>query len=478
MDGSSQRTWIGCTAVAAFSVRLAAMHGLAAVEHGLETAHEHHVIAENLVQGRGFSFNFFGPPGTDGPTSLQAPLVPALLTAFYAALGSASPAAICGMLMLQIGVSTLTVLALGAFAREASGCRRCGLAVGVVACVYPPLIVSPLHIQALVWNLFWLALLLLGAQWLRLGKASEGRCVLIVAAVLGMLTDPILASVVGVLLVAAVSHSRERLRTKCIRIAAISGVIALGLMPWTVRNYLVHGRLVLIKDSFPYVFWQGNHHLSYGTDKLLPPDGDSARLRQSWDVGVASRSAYIARRDAVSVDTVLSREERLHLASLPSEIARMDWFLAAAREQLLADPGHYARQCLRRLGSWIWFDASNPRSCLWHYRVSYLLLALLAGGGWLIEARRGRLTNWTMVGLPALTLTVVHMLIITSARFRIALELLLIPHAGIATVSAMGHVREVLVRARRHGPLRACEAGTPPRAAESTSHGSVRSVVD
>jgi hypothetical protein len=170
-------------------------------------------------------------------------------------------------------------------------------------------------------------------------------------------------------------------------------------------------------------------------------------LDQSWDIGVASRSAYIARRDAVSVDTVLSREERLQLASLPSEIARMDWFSAAAGTQLRADPGHYVRQCLRRLWSWIWFDASNPRSCLWHYRASDLLLALVAGSGWLIEARRGRLSNWTMAALSAVTLTVVHALIITSARFRIPLELLLIPHAGVATLVAMEHVREVLGRA-------------------------------
>jgi hypothetical protein len=254
----------------------------------------------------------------------------------------------------------------------------------------------------------------------------------------------------------------------------MSGIIAAGLMPWTVRNLLVHGRLVLIKDSFGYVFWQGNHHLSYGTDKLLPPDGDTARLNQSWHLGVASRSAYTARHDAVSVDTVLSREDRLNLAALPGEIARMDWFSAAAREQLRADPGHYARQCLRRLGSWIWFDASNPRSHLWHYRVSYMLLALLAGSGWLIEARRGRLRNWMVVGLSVVTLTVVHTLIITSARFRIPLELLLIPHAGIATAAAMEHARDVLVRAGRRCSLaRACEVETPPRPAEGTLHGGV-----
>jgi hypothetical protein len=52
-----------------------------------------------------------------------------------------------------------------------------------------------------------------------------------------------------------------------------------------------------------------------------------------------------------------------------------------------------------------------------------------------------------MAALSAVTLTVVHALIITSARFRIPLELLLIPHAGVATLVAMEHVREVLGRA-------------------------------
>ena len=41
------------------------------------------------------------------------------------------------------------------------------------------------------------------------------------------------------------------------------------MLPWIVRNALVHGEFVAIKSTFGYAFWQGNCKLSEGTDKVV-----------------------------------------------------------------------------------------------------------------------------------------------------------------------------------------------------------------
>jgi hypothetical protein len=187
---------------------------------------------------------------------------------------------------------------------------------------------------------------------------------------------------------------------------------------------------VLVKNSFAYVFWQGNNRLSQGTDKLCVDSQAAGRLTNVLDPAAATFEARRARDAAVAVNVALSDGDLQELRSLPSEIERMDWFGRRIRAELCADPVHYCRMCGRRLLLWFWFDDTNPRSYLWHYRASYLGLALLALLGMAPIVRSGR--TWAPLWLAAGLLTLIHVSIITSARFRIPLEMLLLAPAGIA----------------------------------------------
>jgi 4-amino-4-deoxy-L-arabinose transferase-like glycosyltransferase len=52
------------------------------------------------------------------------------------------------------------------------------------------------------------------------------------------------------------------------RAAAIAGlVVAAGVAPWSIRNYLVHGRFLLVESSFGYNLWIGNNPEATGTGK-------------------------------------------------------------------------------------------------------------------------------------------------------------------------------------------------------------------
>jgi hypothetical protein len=424
------------------SVRIAAAFVLAPSADSLLASahHEHASIAKNLAEGRGFRFNFFGDIDHPDLTSQQAPFVPGLIAAAYRLFGVETPSAFWFVVALQIAAGAFMGVAVADASWRWSGEARLGWIAGAIAAFYPPFVVASLHLQALPWNLCWIALMLSGAA--RISTSGRGGGLLLaVGGIGGLYTDPILAMVLASL-VGCVLLKRDVLQA---RIAlAVSLAIAVAVAPWIARNDEVHGRFEFIKNSFPYVFWQGNTLHSAGTDKLILSDAEAAALRQA-PVSSAIATAEATRKKSVSVNDVALTVDDLHeLAALPNETTRMDWFGRRIRAELMANPWHYPRMCAVRLQQWVWFDETNPKSFVAAYRFSYLVLAIGALAGMLINQRR-----FLPVLSAAVALSAVHVLVITSARFRICLELLLVPYfaASVAVViSAVSHRVSVRVK--------------------------------
>jgi hypothetical protein len=308
--------------------------------------------------------------------------------------------------------------------------QRVAIAAGAVAALYPPFVVASLHIQALPWNLLWMALLFAGSGRMGL-RERGGASIFVVGSSGGLYTDPILAVVVGTLLfIVALPRGQWR---RCLGVGAL---IALSVSPWIARNYQVHGRFEFIKNSFPYVFWQGNTLLSAGTDKLLVEDSDRQRVRSAGLATIAGELDGARKRSRSINDVALTERDLIELAALPDETARMDWFGKRIRAELLAHPWHYPRMCLVRLRQWVWFDETNPKSVALPYRVSYLIFAAGAAAGIAMSWRR----VWPYLS-AGIALTLVHVVVITSARFRIGFELTLVPAFCQGAFSALPLLR-------------------------------------
>lgn len=435
-------------------LRLSAAAVLDAPAHGIDTAHhEHASIARNLATGNGFRFNFFGPLDKPVLTSIEAPLVPGLLAGCYWLFGVETREAFLAMIAIQSLIASITVVHLTLLAHDITGRPWHSGCVGAVAAVYPPLVVSPLHIQALVWNMFWISLLLVSAAAYRNRRTLYGSAGLVVAGVAGSLTDPIFAgeflAVTLFLLVDAFLRSPETsehlghvvaARKSPRPILAVVALVICGMCPWTIRNYQVHGRFVPIKDSFYYVLWQGNHAASFGTDKF-PVFGDAAAaIADHATAPAAYRHALDVRRGATSVNCSLSPAWIAELQALPNEIERMDRFRALAEAEVIAAPGRYLQQCLRRAYYWIWFDPTNPRSFAPVYRIGYFVLLATALVG--VYSLRNRRRACGPAICVALAMTLVHVFIITSARFRIPLEMLLLIPSGVCMGAILQQMRQ------------------------------------
>lgn len=144
-------------------------------------------------------------------------------------------------------------------------------AAGLIVAVHPTLVYAATHVQAatlsttlLIWTLAW-------SYQTGLSRRTADAAVTGAIRVLA-LTDPILALAaagiawaIGQRWPATSSHWRQSLK-----LIAVVGIVATaGISPWLVRNWKIHGELVAIKSTFGYAFWQGNCHLSQGTDKVV-----------------------------------------------------------------------------------------------------------------------------------------------------------------------------------------------------------------
>jgi 4-amino-4-deoxy-L-arabinose transferase-like glycosyltransferase len=400
--------------------------------------YEHEVIANNLANGNGFRYAFFN----DRPllTSQQAPAIPYLLSFCFRIAGGNTPAA---RLLYLLGVNV--VLAAGAtLAMWQLGRRMWSPAVGAWAAagfaIYPPLVYATTRIQAATWSVCWLLIALALTMEACHRRSWKWSCLAGASAGIGLLGEPIIVAPAALVFLAMAIDCLHRPR----RLGVIAGAMLAAvvvLAPWMIRNTLVHHRIVFIKSTFWYCFWQGNHLGATGTDKLLPDRELQDRLAWAWGGATLEADTNAAREQAISVDSHLTPEALATIVAAPGEIEKVDHFKALAWRDLAENPGHYLRMCGVRLGQMLWFDPTNPRAYVLPYRISYLALVSLATIGVGFSWANRRAAHWQMPILAGLGILVFHTLTITSARFRLPIEALMLLSAAVASVAVIERLR-------------------------------------
>lgn len=424
MDGSRRVTGLVLLAAVALALRVGTVW-LLSTAHTDSLAYEHGEIAENLLAGKGFATTFLG---VDGRTSQQAPFYPLLLTLFYASFGAGSPAAILAVQLLQCVAGTALVLAVVWLAWSLAPDRPLvGWFAGIAAALYPTHVYMVTHLQVALWAALVLTVLLAVIVSPRWQATIYGVVLAGCLAGLLLLVEPILVLALPVCaLVFWLGESKcasrqDRFRWRgAARAAGFAAVALLVVLPWLLRNRIVHGEFVFIKSSFGYAFWQGNNEISWGTDKIPKFTAESLRHQHDGSLAGMDRALWEARHETLYIDDVLLKPGGYRQFVGLTEPERSRLLGRQAWEFVRRNPARYGALCLQRLRFFLLFDETNPKAANRLYRFATVVWLVLAMVGLLASHSRWR-DLWPTYSIFALV-TLFHCLVIVSVRFRIPVE--------------------------------------------------------
>lgn len=273
---------------------------------GLDDMFQYDMLARSLVAGNGYRWyaqedidlvheyvdldfivEDYDPRGV--LTSFRAPAYPAFLAAVYSVSGLEWRLFAARLAQAALGAALAPLgylLARRLFPKEEEAARFAGYALAF----YPILILYPL---ALATENLFIPLVLAGTlALLRAADRARGRDYLLAGALFGLatLTRSVVFPFVGLAVLWLWFAARQRRGAVIFLLAVLAFVV-----PWSVRNTLLHRRVTFVENSLGYNLHMGFHPLSrgdfqYGISLELVPYLDDG-LR--GDLGAQAALGYI-----------------------------------------------------------------------------------------------------------------------------------------------------------------------------------------
>lgn len=281
-DDSRARRIVLAAAAAGLALRLAFGFAYWVGKPLTHDEHEYLALARSLASGQGFVYDDAHESGTAQRFG-RAPGYPIFLAALDA--GRPVPEATPAIVKLaQSVVGAFTVWLIGIIALRAAG-RRAAMWAAWIAALYPPLVALPSY--ALSETLYSaVALAAAYAVQVAADTATKNRSVdahrgAIARATLGGVLAGIAALIRPAMLFYLPIATAWLLYRRQLPVAiAVAAASLATIAPWTVRNYVVYDRVVLIASEGGVTFWTGNHPLARGEGDLAAnPDLKRAELQ-------------------------------------------------------------------------------------------------------------------------------------------------------------------------------------------------------
>ncbi|MBI4300071.1 MAG: glycosyltransferase family 39 protein [Chloroflexi bacterium] len=262
-------------------------------------------IAHNILNGTGFNY----APGFN--ESFRPPLYPFFLAGIYKTLGSS----IVVVRAVQAVLGVISCLAVYVAGRRVGG-RALGL-LAIAILVFDPWAIWYTR-EVLAETLFTL-LLLLGVLCVLLLRERHSWRIGIVAGLLfglAALTRPLALLIPVISAFWLMAPFSSRVHRQVVPVVAMLLALVVAITPWTVRNYLIHHRIVPIATEGGYTFYAGNR----------PGISDVALHKQS---------------DVDQIFLVSPTEEEETTLSTLSEVEKEDQFYRWAFQFIRKQPGRF-----------------------------------------------------------------------------------------------------------------------------------------
>lgn len=333
-------------------------------------------IAANLISGEGFVSreNWFGHE----MRSWRAPFYPFFLATVYTLFGFSHLA----VQLIQAAIGAATTLLIYRFAGLLY--PPMALGVGLLAAVYGPLASVSNEVMTETWFVFWVVMSLLALTRVCAGEGTNLLCLLLGGGAVGMaaLTRPVGALIwVAFGVVATWQLGRKGLRYTL----SVGFIAGLMVLPWSIRNYYVHGTVVPITTHGGFILARSH---------APSPDWKQER---GWGI------------------------RKQLFESQPSEIERDRQWMKLGWQQIRSEPGRYLRLSVERFLRFWYF--LRPDYNFWFM----IVLPFFFAG----TLRFSRCPRFSLAGVYlAVSLFVFTFVLYGSARFRLPLETIFLLFAG------------------------------------------------
>jgi 4-amino-4-deoxy-L-arabinose transferase-like glycosyltransferase len=272
---------VGFIVVVAFAVRTAFVYyffisaAQRAVRENLPFGYEAGAIAAAIAQGRGFSSPL--RLVQTGPTVWFTPIYPYLLAGIFKLFGVFSYTSNILIRCVDNAFSAATIWPIYAIGAKVFS-KRVGAAAAWIWVFFP---MSLFFSTVWVWDtaLSALALALIVAATLELRGCERLSSWIGYGALwaFGSMVNPALVSALPPLALWAIWPLRRRFATAGRLAVASSLIFAAGIMPWTVRNYVVFHKFIPFRSNFGLELWLGNNPaVPDSWSPWLHPDDDPA----------------------------------------------------------------------------------------------------------------------------------------------------------------------------------------------------------
>ena len=188
-------------------------------------------------------------------------------------------------------------------------------------------------------------------------------------------------------------------RIKIRDVALAGGIAAALILPWTVRNYLVFDRFLLLNSQSGHILWNSNHPelgVRFGGAPMFPIPEDLLGLNE------------------VDLSNELLRRGLANIA---------------------ADPWRFVRLSVSRVADFFRFWPIPTSSTLNNLArtASFTILLPFMIGGLALSLRECR--RWVLLYLFIAAYTFIHIISWPGVRYRLPVDVALVPFAAVAAVA-------------------------------------------
>jgi hypothetical protein len=363
---------------------------------------EYVLLAGRILDGSGFT-------DSNGTQSVRAPLYPAILAgALFLDGGDYSLGHVVGVLLGVAGVSLVFLLGFVVFDD-----RKTALWGAAMAAFYPGLITYSAMLQTeTLFILFFLLTLLLAWSFLSHPRLSTSLLLGLFAGLAG-LTRAIFLPFFPLLLLVLLGTRIAGGWAKARLVLVTALVFIIVLLPWGIRNYMIHHRIVPVSTFAGPSLLLGNNPFTTGTTRLQ--DG----FEEWFSESVGARTG--------------------HYPEELSEIQRADISRDIALDFITTHPGRFAELLVRKAQVLLVYPITNSDSYIPAQLVAVLsdgLLLLAAAMGVVLAPARRR----GVVALLSICafFAAIHIFLHAEARYRLPFVPLIciLGGAGAAAVSS------------------------------------------